>query len=209
MTISTLEIEIAGAVLATETVLPPIRAAGYEYVVAANGLFIRAEDSRMEAMVPVMMVPLGRPLPGLAVVSSYARLKVPHLSRYWLQGILKHAIQRGAEEVMYQMFYDAKKCSWDCWTPAQLADAASVDYDDTGSAVVDLHSHHVMPAFFSDTDNKDEAGLRFYAVIGRIGDPYNREIRCRAGVYGHHWPVPATTIFDSSGPFLDREASRE
>lgn len=211
MTISTLEIEIIGGLLATDPVLPPIRSAGYEYVVAANGLFIRAEDRRMEAMAPVMMAPLGRPLPGLAVVSPYARLKVPRISRYWLQGVLQHATQRGAEEVMYQFFYDANKCSWDCWTPAQSADAASVDYSDMAGAVVDLHSHHAMPAFFSETDDRDETGLRFYAVIGRLGSD-KPEIRCRAGVYGYHWPVPATAIFDfanGAGPFIDLEACYE
>ena len=79
-----------------------------------------------------------------------------------------------------------------------------VDYDDMGSAVVDLHSHNSMPAFWSHTDNQDERGLRFYAVIGRL-DTDRPEIRCRVGVYGHHWPVPATTIFESAGPFVDLE----
>ena len=193
---------IAGAVLANGAGLPPIRAAGYEYVVAANGLFIRAEDSRMEAMIPVAAV--GKPLHGLAAVEPYARLKLPRILHTVLRSILEDAIRRGAEEAMYQFSY----CDgvWCCWLPPQDAHSAHVDYEDMPNTVVDLHSHHVMPAFFSDTDDRDEAGLRFYVVIGKIGDPYNREIRCRVGVYGHHWPVPATTIFEGAGQFVDLEA---
>ncbi|MBI3761123.1 MAG: hypothetical protein HY260_04585 [Chloroflexi bacterium] len=44
--------------------------------------------------------------------------------------------------------------------------------------------------------------MRFYAVIGRVdtGEP---EIAARVGVYGHHWRVSATAVFDGLGPFVD------
>lgn len=73
---------------------------------------------------------------------------------------------------------------------------------DAGRTVVDLHSHNSMPAFFSGTDNADEQGFRLYCVIGRI-DTDAPEIACRAGVYGHHWPVPALAIFEGVGSFVD------
>lgn len=203
---------IRGAVLATEPTLPPIKAAGYEYVVAANGLFIRAEDSRMEAMVPVGMTAVE--LHGLEPARPYARLRLPRINGDWLNAILLDASARMPEEAMYQFTHGAVNVRgnidggicWRCWSPRQDADGVRIYYYDIFSTVIDLHSHAGMPAFWSDTDDSDERGLRFYAVIGRL-DTDAPKIRCRVGVYGHRWPVPATTIFESAGPFIDLEAS--
>jgi hypothetical protein len=75
-------------------------------------------------------------------------------------------------------------------------------YCDLRGAVVDLHSHHSMSAFFSATDDTDEGGLRFYCVIGDL-DAARPALALRAGVYGHHWDMPVETVFESAGPFVD------
>ncbi|MBI3360144.1 MAG: hypothetical protein HY023_03435 [Chloroflexi bacterium] len=64
-----------------------------------------------------------------------------------------------------------------------------------------------MPALFSSgpwafADDNDETGLRFYAVIGKV-DTDRPQIAARVGVYGHHWRVSATAVFDGLGPFVD------
>ena len=56
--------------------------------------------------------------------------------------------------------------------------------------VIEIHSHHAMPARFSGTDDADETGFRVYGVIGRL--PEQPEIRLRVGVYGYFWEVPAS-----------------
>jgi hypothetical protein len=63
-----------------------------------------------------------------------------------------------------------------------------------------------MPAFFSATDDGDELGGRFYAVMGRL-ERANPEIALRLGIYGH-WlnNVPALTLFRQTGPFVEVHA---
>ncbi len=181
----------------------------YTYVVAANGLFIQAEDSRMDARVLITPARLN----GLAQIAPYARLKVDRISSAWLHSILRSARQHMPREAMYQFMWngasgDAKPSvvhTWRCVMPGQIQSPTALRFDDDGQAVVDLHSHNSMAAFFSETDDADEGGLRFYAVVGKI-DTAQPEIRVRVGVYGHHMQVPAEMVFDGLGPFVEQVA---
>lgn len=202
MTLSLSNLSLVGVVLATDNELPPIRAAGYEYVIAGNGLFIRAEDSRMEAMVPVAPATLR----GLATVEPYARLKTPRIPQSHLWAVYQSAIAHLPNEAMYQHRWDGY--AWRIARPAQASSATSVAFADGGETVVDLHSHAGMNCFFSAVDDADELGFRFYVVIGRLTPFYEPitswpGIVCRVGVYGHHWPVPADVIFEGCGPFIE------
>src|SRR5256885_8021306 len=38
-------------------------------------------------------------------------------------------------------------------------------------AVVEVHSHHAMRAYFSNTDDRDETTRRVYGVLGRLDTP--------------------------------------
>jgi hypothetical protein len=60
-----------------------------------------------------------------------------------------------------------------------------------------------MAAFFSPTDDRDEGGFRFYAVIGRLLT--RPELRLRLGMYGDFWEVPVTALFTDPGPFVGHE----
>ncbi len=60
-------------------------------------------------------------------------------------------------------------------------------------ALIEVHSHHGMPAFWSGTDDADEQGFRLYAVLGDI---FRRPtLRVRVGIYGQFYELPAGTIF--------------
>jgi hypothetical protein len=72
----------------------------------------------------------------------------------------------------------------------------------SGTILLDLHSHHSMPAYFSATDDADDQGLSVSAVIGRIFE--RPEITVRMNIYGLHVPISAAMVFDSLGPFRDR-----
>lgn len=181
---------------ATETTLPPITALGYDYVVATNGLFIRAEDSRMAACVPIALT--GR-LPGLGFVAPHVELKPPRVPVKYLWAIYNSACQHLPNEVHYQLHFSDGE--WCIIKPAQHTTPVSVEFADSGEAVIDLHSHATMPPFFSDTDNADERGLRFYCVIGHINT--RPQIMCRVGVYGHHWPVQPQLLFEGLGIFTE------
>jgi len=197
--------KINNAILAGPDGVPPIEPEiFYEYVVAADGLFIRAEDTRLAASVKIASGVCG----GAGPFAEFAGLKVDRVPGVWLRSVLASARRRMPLEAMYQFHYSGDQThavthTWRCSSPAQTATPTGLRFDDDGDAVIDLHSHNSMPAFFSSTDDADEQGLRFYAVIGRI-DTDRPEIRVRVGVYGHFLDVPADMVFDDLGPFTDR-----
>jgi PRTRC genetic system protein A len=193
--------KLRDAILAESLPLPPIPAGlMYQYIVAGNGLFIRAEDRRMEAMVPVALADVH----GLELVESYVRLKVPRVPANWLWSIQESARKRLPNEAMYQLLYDD---GWRCVMPPTQASAAALAYEDRPEAVIDLHSHGTLRAFFSETDDRDEQGFRLYIVVGRVGhsivdlaDP--PQIAARVGIFGHFESVSIDDIFAGDGPFV-------
>lgn len=190
-------LNLVGAALATGESLPPTQAV-YEYLVAANGLMIRAEDSRMSACLPVARAHLR----GLAHVTPWAELRVPRIPAGWLYAVLASARRHLPNERAFQFVWEVSGGAWRCEAPFQDAAPESLTYQDTPGAVVDLHSHGTLPAFFSATDDDDERGLRFYVVVGKV-DTAQPEITARVGVYGvTHW-IKADAIFDGLGPFVD------
>jgi hypothetical protein len=81
--------------------------------------------------------------------------------------------------------------------PHQVAGATRVLYRPPSAAVLELHSHHVLPARFSRQDDDDEQRLCLYGVVGRV-DQERPEIALRVGAYGHFLPVPWDSVFDVS-----------
>lgn len=196
--------KLRDAILAESLPLPPIGDLAYQYVVAGNGLFIRAEDSRMEAMVPAALAYVH----GLEPVDTFARLKVPRVPAKFLWAIHQSARRHLPNEAMFQLSWEEVNYvpSWRCFMPYNTANPVKLDFDDRAGAVIDLHSHGTASAFFSDTDDGDEQGLRFYVVVGHVDrsvvDVEPPQIAVRVGVYGHHWNVPLATVFDGDGPFV-------
>jgi hypothetical protein len=125
-----------------------------------------------------------------------------------LQETLADARRNLNLEFMYHFRFDPGGRGWFVTRPEQERSGARVGYlnRDPGGVVLDLHSHHTMPAFFSSTDDRDERGGRFYAVMGRLERP-RPELILRLGAYGH-WldNIPALTLFDELGPFVDTYA---
>lgn len=189
--------DIVGAVAATAKTLPPIKSLGYEYVVAANGLFIRAESRYLRACVLAQPF-LGGPLKGLESVEPYAELvNLPRIPLSHLWQALGDARARLPNEAAY-LFIPVQSgggMEWQCLLPQQTATRLSVEYEDNPASVVDLHSHNTMGAFFSDQDNRDQQGLRLYCVIGRV-DTEQPELSCRVGVYGHFMDMPMSAVFE-------------
>ncbi|MDQ6672347.1 MAG: Mov34/MPN/PAD-1 family protein [Chloroflexota bacterium] len=56
------------------------------------------------------------------------------------------------------------------WQPQQ-ASGCAVRATPIPDAVVEVHSHHAMPAYFSATDDRDETARRVYGVLGRLDSP--------------------------------------
>lgn len=192
-------------IFATAPTLPLIGSYLYEYVVAGNGLFVRAKRPELEALIPVKTFHIA----GLEPVTPYVAVwcRVPR--RLISQAVL-WSVEALPNEALFWFGLDVGTDQWTIHRPRQTRSRTSVQpvdpYDRFGSmALIDLHSHNTMPPFFSRTDNKDETGFRIYAVIGSINPRSNipPRIKVRVGIYGHMWDVPASMIFDLPSSLVD------
>ena len=178
--------------------IPEPKPGCYNYVTAKNGVFKTIFSAFFDASVCVAQ---SNNIAGLERWFDGVVFKLPKIPYQLLHTVLAHARKAGDGgtvmrpiEQMYHFHYIGGR--WRVAVPDQHATPGRVYYSggDDNSIVLDLHSHHGMKAYFSDTDNKDELGCRFYAVIGKIYD--KPEIVLRFGLYGDFLRLPVTAIFD-------------
>jgi PRTRC genetic system protein A len=182
--------------------LPPNASLGYQYFLAAAGVYLRAENRFFDVLLPIARCPVR----GLAPLQPHFRLKVLRLPGRLLAAVLADArrVRRQdgrLKEALYHFKHDGARVR--VLKPAQRATAASVVGVESNSAdvILDLHSHGNMGAFWSGTDDGDEQGFRAYGVIGRLDE--RPEIGLRLGVYGYWFPLPFSALFDGAGGFVD------
>lgn len=182
--------------------LPPMQA-GVTWIWAANGIWKRGVDGTCDILIRVSQVTT---VPGLALLVPHARwLGVPdRIPGGLLTALLDHArragdaqtISRPIEQQYFVTYRAGLPQPFRLAAPTQDARAMQVSYEmpKQGQRLIDIHSHHSMPAFFSSTDDRDDTGLSISAVVGHIFD--RPEIAIRANVYGHHQVLPALALFD-------------
>ena len=182
--------------------LPPNDATAYQYILAATGVYLRAENRFFDVLLPIARCPVR----GLAPLEPHFHLKVPRLPGRLLAAVLVDARQArqpdgGLNEALYHFHHDGARVY--VTKPPQQATATGVLGAESNVAglLLDLHSHGAMRAFWSATDDADEQGFRAYGVIGRLDT--RPEIRLRLGVYGYRFPLPAAALFDGTAPFMD------
>lgn len=191
----------------------PERTPGISWIVAANGVFKRGVSADLDLLIAIERRPV--PIPGLTQLMPHVRWQAwqKRIPGKMLASLLDDARRAMsdtaiARPIEKQYFFVWRDRDLRLVAPrAQQATASRVRYamPTYGSLLVDVHSHHELPAFFSSTDDADDAGLSVSAVIGRI---FTRpELRCRLNVYGHRVEVPPTILFDHLGPF--RAASED
>ncbi|MGB0388383.1 MAG: Mov34/MPN/PAD-1 family protein [Ardenticatenaceae bacterium] len=188
--------------------LPPPSAIGYEYITASNGIYIRAENRFVSALIPVMQAPAST-VRGLHPLAASICLKVPPMPISLLSNVLADARQMRTKsgqlnEVLYRGAFYGRQVRVD--RPKQDASRSHVRaIGDGGSGVIlELHSHGNINAFWSDTDNRDELGFRFYGVIGRL-DSQKPQIRLRLGLHGYYYNISQDLLFSKANksPFTN------
>ena len=184
--------------------LPPQSAIAYEYVLASNGVFLRAENQYVEALIPVLQ---GKnEIRGLYTLSPYIELKALPVPAHLLTAILvdaRKAQQNGQLiERLYHFRYDPSGIRVE--RPAQNATKTRIHSDTSADndIILELHSHGSLRAFFSDTDNADEQEFRFYGVIGNL-NTNNPSLQLRLGIYGYFYPISQLVLFDGISPFYE------
>ena len=174
--------------------VPPRSGLAYDYVLAGDGLYLAAENAHLALRVPVARCAV-RGLPAVHAACSLAHGRLP--VRLWDQALgLARAMGAASREVLLAVVHDERQ-GYRLVVPDQEVDATGVRYRPPTGAVLELHSHHRLPARFSPTDDGDEQGLRLYGVMGRLDRP-RPHVALRAGAYGHFLPVPWDTVFDGS-----------
>jgi Prokaryotic homologs of the JAB domain len=91
------------------------------------------------------------------------------------------------------------------WRP-QRAARGEVRATPIPDAVVEVHSHHALAAYFSATDDRDETARRVYGVLGRLDHPTPElAFRVATGCKPHAVePVPFDQVFAAEpGAFRD------
>ena len=182
--------------------MPPFDAQAYQYILAGDGIFVRAETPFFSAIVPVAACSVR----GLAPLQPKFRLKVARIPEKLLRAALTDALSvrrpdGGLNEALYQFLHQGNRVQ--LRRPVQRATGVTVMTagNDDPNILCELHSHGNMSAFWSRTDDADEQGARVYAVIGRLDT--SPEIRIRVGVYGYWHPVPVTAVFTGEAGFTD------
>jgi len=92
--------------------------------------------------------------------------------------IFKYICNKTNYELCINLYYDTLKDNFKLNIPDQIVSVASIKYNynedielsDRYIRYLQIHSHNTMPAFFSKTDNADEAftNLCYYGVVGKI-----------------------------------------
>ena len=166
----------------------------YDYILAANGLFVRAEKlgpggaPLLRATVQVAEAQVR----GLAPIQERLELpqgKAPELCWHTFLAV---AAQRAPNEVYGAVCW--RDGAYHLVVPEQEAGGAHVEYQAVADTVVDMHSHGQLGAGFSFTDNQDDTGFRVSIVVGRM-DMLMQEVEARVTVYGYTGRVYVGDIF--------------
>jgi len=193
---------------ATPTNLPaPSPTSAIEYWVGATHIYARAARPGLSVLMPISNHK--QPIKGLVDLDPYVHL-TPLVPKSLLWQMWAQANVHLPNEVLFHLVLEAG--TWTLVTPDQTqsqghceptqTDAAS----SSATALIELHSHGHLPAFFSNTDNQDErGGFRIYGVLGQVNNPH-LELVLRVGLFGHGWIIPAHHVFDinpSNAKFAD------
>lgn len=131
--------------------------------------------------------------------------KIPYSIYRTIINFFKEIEKKYSAEVMVEIWWDKTKKEYFVHCPEQTITEMSVDYKKSKELslnnnyilVMDIHSHNLMPAFFSTIDDKDEKETRFYGVIGALHRS-KPEYEFRMGVRGQFKTVELFELFDKN-----------
>lgn len=160
----------------------------YDYLVAGNGLFLRAKNAHLAATVCIAP----QLVRGLAPLEESIQLihgKIPTELLSLALSVL--SVKPDIEQYIAIIWNDGYSIK----IPTQQGTSASVNYETLPDTVLDIHSHTgSMPAEFSMVDNHDEQGFRFNAVVGDLRNLFPT-VTLRLGIYGYFMEINKGEVF--------------
>lgn len=180
--------------------LPRRSGLAYDYVLGGDGLFLVAENALLAVRGPVARCTV-RGLPPLSPSCVLKWGRVPPTLWQKIVAIARVCALYEREVLAVVTWDDA--LSYCVKVPPQVVSRDNVLYQPLPGSVLEIHSHHRYPAFFSPTDDADEQRLGLFGVLGRL-DTDQPEVALRVGAYGYTMPIPWETVFDGDrGDFRD------
>lgn len=168
---------------------------GFQYLLAANGIFIHAKNDFFEV---VKQLPeKAEPGEWFCEESFATPAKISADIFDWM---CREFEATPDEEKMVMITYDCAAKEFKTYVPEQSASAVSVEYTvpelkEGEIVILECHSHPNMNAFFSETDDKDNQGFKVYGVFavnsGKVDD-----FMLRLGVYGRFFEIGFQDIFE-------------
>ena len=184
-----------------------ITAIMFEYLMAADGLFVRAERREFSVCLPLCRVSVK----GLPIIESKTVWHKPRISSTVWQEILADARFRNDftnfKEDVFVVFWDENNVEWNWKRISKDRQRASTIADDTleeyGNACIELHTHPDGAIHFSRADDEDESGK--FRIFGILTDIHSNlpKIRFRCGVYDHFIQIPADFVSEMPAGFID------
>jgi len=165
----------------------------YEVRVTPVGIFSKKVDYILEELDRIregFILTLPRKIPADLLAQSVAYFRI--WGKYHL-------------EVQVQIFWNIKDQKYFGYVPKQKVTNTTIDIErdieieNTNSLVLELHSHHHMPAMFSDVDDDWEKATGLYGVIGQIGEDIPK-MRYRLSCGGSFKRIDISEIFQDFSP---------
>lgn len=165
----------------------------YEVRVTPIGVFSKKVDYLLEGLDPIregFILTLPHKIPADLLLQSVA------FFHHWGQRHL---------EVQVQIFWNTKEQKYFIYVPEQKVTVTRVDIErninieSTNSLVLELHSHHHMPAVFSGIDDDWERATGLYGVVGQIGKTIP-EMCFRYSCGGSFKKIDINEIFENYSP---------
>jgi hypothetical protein len=182
-----------------ETLPPP--APLYDYLLAAGGVYLRAEREGLRVCQRIAECPVR----GLAAIEPVLQFTLPRVPEVLTLRMLRMAqAERDAAgrpiEVMYHLCWEDGK--WCLVKPNQIQSRSAVDpvepFAGTSYAtyLIEVHSHHELPIHaFSNTDNASEGST--FRLFGLLSDIFAApRLNLRLNAYGYRWDMPAALAFE-------------
>lgn len=183
-----------------------IDAALFEYLLAGNGLFVRAKRREFSVSLPLGLQEISG-LPNTSIGISWAKPRIP--ATLWRE-ILSHARQNHTslsfKEEVYLIYWHQVLCTWQWRASGRESNWASTIADDTlpeyADCCIELHTHPPGALNFSRADDRDEIGkFRIFAILIDVHD--KPKIRFRCGVYDHLVQIAAAWVGEMPEGIID------
>jgi len=165
----------------------------YTYVMSGNGLWLEAQNDLLKARVLLADIEVR----GLALLEPELVLKHGRVPNAVWRSLVAICAKVYPVEFFGVLRWVTNDSYW-ILIPEQRGSRASVTYTPVEGAVLEVHSHPDMAAFFSGTDDADEQGFKLYAVLGPRGQSGCGEVHIGLGIYGYFIDVPWGQVFEGS-----------